>query len=108
MGILRFVNSSVIFPDSLPDSIHFKKFLILLTASCDSAHEVVDGGENGLKRMKKPDMEDKMVFKDIFRLIIKNNSVVNCVICNQILRLWMGYTIYTKVVILGLLQNKVH
>jgi hypothetical protein len=39
-----------------------------LAASCDSAHKIVGGGENGLKRMKKPDMEDKMVFKDIFGL----------------------------------------
>ncbi|GBC07937.1 hypothetical protein RclHR1_00780017 [Rhizophagus clarus] len=73
MGILRFVNSSVILPDSLPDSIHFKKFLILLAASCDSAHEVVGGGENGLKRMKKPDMEDKMVVDGLYSLYQGSN-----------------------------------
>ncbi|CAB4480178.1 ARM repeat-containing protein [Rhizophagus irregularis] len=73
MGILRFVNSSVILPDSLPDSIHFKKFLILLAASCDSSHEIVGGGENGLKRMKKPDMEDKMVVDGLYYLYQGSN-----------------------------------
>ena len=66
MGILRFVNSSMIFPDSLSNDIHFKKFLILLAASCNSAHEIVGGGEDGLKKLKKLDLEDKMVFIEIF------------------------------------------
>lgn len=61
MGILRFINSPVIFPDSLPGDIQFTKFLILLVATCDSSHEVVGGGEDGLKKMKIPDLENKEV-----------------------------------------------
>jgi hypothetical protein len=66
MGILQFVNSPVILPDSLSIDIHFKKFLILLAASCSSSHEIVGGGEDGLKKMKKLDLEDKMVFIKTF------------------------------------------
>ncbi|CAI2172736.1 418_t:CDS:10 [Funneliformis geosporum] len=67
-GVLKFINSSVILPDSLHEIIHFKKFLVLLSASCDSAHEVVRGGEDGLKRNKKPDLENKIVVDGLYSL----------------------------------------
>ncbi|CAJ0635937.1 5501_t:CDS:10 [Entrophospora sp. SA101] len=59
IGILQFVNSYVVWPDSLPNDIHFLRFLVLLVASCDSSHEVVSGGEDGLKKLKKIDLESK-------------------------------------------------
>ncbi|CAG8556325.1 12390_t:CDS:10, partial [Acaulospora morrowiae] len=68
MGILRFVNSPVIFPDSLSDDIHLARFLIFLVATCDSSHEVVDGGEDGLKKMKKPDLESRTVVNKLYSL----------------------------------------
>ncbi|CAG8816591.1 15900_t:CDS:2, partial [Gigaspora rosea] len=68
LGILRFINSSAILPDSLPEEIHFAKFLILLVASCDSFNEVIDGGEDGIKKMKKPDMEKIEVVKRLYLL----------------------------------------
>ncbi|CAG8534937.1 9628_t:CDS:10 [Funneliformis mosseae] len=68
IGILKFINSSVILPDSLHEIIHFKKFLVLLSASCDSAHEVVRGGEDGLKKNQKPDLENKIVVDGLYSL----------------------------------------
>ncbi|CAG8524233.1 10813_t:CDS:10, partial [Cetraspora pellucida] len=68
MGILRFINSPVILPDSLPEEIHLVKFLILLAASCDAFNEIVDGGEDGIKKMKRPDMENIEVVKRLYFL----------------------------------------
>ncbi|CAG8760942.1 15425_t:CDS:2, partial [Racocetra persica] len=68
LGILRFINSTVVLPDSLSEEIHLAKFLILLVASCDSVNEIVDGGEDGIKKMKRPDMENIGVVKKLYFL----------------------------------------
>ncbi|CAJ0835750.1 10586_t:CDS:10 [Entrophospora sp. SA101] len=73
IGILQFVNSYVVWPDSLPNDIHFLRFLVLLVASCDSSHEVVSGGEDGLKKLKKIDLESKKVVDGLFSLYQGSN-----------------------------------
>ncbi|CAG8551871.1 6468_t:CDS:10 [Diversispora eburnea] len=66
--LLKFINSSMIFPDSLPENIQFAKFLILLVATCDSSHEVVGGGEDGLRKLKPPNLENKEVVDGLYFL----------------------------------------
>ena len=66
-------------PDSLGETILLAKFVLFLSASCDLGHEIVDAGENGLKRINKPDLESKLV--TIFSLLFgrKNKILIQFV-----------------------------
>ncbi|KAL1918775.1 uncharacterized protein VTP21DRAFT_2797 [Calcarisporiella thermophila] len=68
LGILRFISNSSLLPDDLPDSVIIKRFCILLIGACDPSHEVLDLAEDGLKRLKKPDLEDKKTVEELYKL----------------------------------------
>ncbi|KAF9918544.1 hypothetical protein BX616_007987 [Lobosporangium transversale] len=74
IGVLRFINSTVNFPDSLPAQIHLERFIALIAASGDAYHEVSSMGEDGLKRIKAPDFENKMVIDRLYEMYQGSNK----------------------------------
>ncbi|KAG0232498.1 hypothetical protein BGW42_008118 [Actinomortierella wolfii] len=67
-GVLRFVLSATAFPDDLPLKIHTARFSVLLVATGDAYNDVSSMGEDGLKRIKLPDLEQKEVVDRLFEL----------------------------------------
>jgi proteasome component ECM29 len=65
-GVLRFVCSTTAFPDAAPALVHLERFIALIGATGDAYYEAVSMGEDGLKRIKLPDLEDKQVVDRLF------------------------------------------
>ncbi|KAJ1549267.1 hypothetical protein HK405_006790 [Cladochytrium tenue] len=65
VGILRFIQDAGIIRDEICVN---KKFLINVVAAAEQNHEVISVGENGLKRLSKPDFEDPELVKGMYRL----------------------------------------
>ncbi|KAJ3021840.1 hypothetical protein HKX48_007616 [Thoreauomyces humboldtii] len=65
LGIIRFISLS----DSVPEQANvLDKFVIYLSATGDSNHEVVSAGEDGMKRHVKPDLEQEEVVLALYAL----------------------------------------
>lgn len=60
MGLLRFLTTNGLFPESL---LPEKRFLVFLIATTDVLHEIISSGEDGLRRYVKPNLEDQNVPK---------------------------------------------
>ncbi|KAF9934512.1 hypothetical protein FBU30_001653 [Linnemannia zychae] len=72
-GALRFVCSTTSFPDALPTQVHLERFIALIAATGDAYNEVVSLGEDGLKRIKLPDLEDKSVVDRLYQMYQGSN-----------------------------------
>ncbi|KAG0238428.1 hypothetical protein BGX31_003302 [Mortierella sp. GBA43] len=73
-GVLRFISSTTVFPDVLSERIHLERFIALIGAIGDPYHEVSGMAEDGLKRIKQPDLEDKIVVTRIYQLYQGTNK----------------------------------
>ncbi|KAG0252530.1 hypothetical protein DFQ27_008011 [Actinomortierella ambigua] len=74
LGVLRFVLSTSTFPDDLAPKIHTARFILLLAATGDVYNEVSSLGDDGLKRIKQPDLEQKGVVDQLFELYQGSNN----------------------------------
>ncbi|KAF9207217.1 hypothetical protein BGZ49_000941 [Haplosporangium sp. Z 27] len=72
-GTLRFICSTTAFPDSLPLKVHLERFIALIAATGDAYHEVASMGDDGLKRIKQSDLEDKTVVDRLYQLYQGSN-----------------------------------
>ncbi|KAF9191921.1 hypothetical protein BGZ51_006479 [Haplosporangium sp. Z 767] len=72
-GALRFICSTTAFPDALPTQVHLERFIALIAATGDAYNEVVSMGEDGLKRLKLPDLEEKQVVDRIYQMYQGSN-----------------------------------
>ncbi|KAF9128817.1 hypothetical protein BGW39_004708 [Mortierella sp. 14UC] len=72
-GVSRFICSTTSFPDALPTQVHLERFVALIAATGDAYNEVVSMGEDGLKRIKMPDLEDKVVVDRLFQMYQGSN-----------------------------------
>ncbi|KAF9912670.1 hypothetical protein EC991_009406 [Linnemannia zychae] len=72
-GVSRFICSTTSFPDALPTQVHLERFVALIAATGDAYNEVVSMGEDGLKRIKLPDLEDKVVVDRLFQMYQGSN-----------------------------------
>ena len=72
-GALRFICSPTAFPDSLPLQVHLERFIALIAATGDAYYEASSMGEDGLKRIKLPDLEDKMVVDRLYQMYQGSN-----------------------------------
>ncbi|KAF9960381.1 hypothetical protein BGZ65_012418, partial [Modicella reniformis] len=72
-GVLRFVSSTTVFPDSLSAEIHLERFIALIAATGDAYNEVSGPGEDALKRIKQPDLEDKTVVNRLYQMYQGSN-----------------------------------
>ncbi|KAG0371099.1 hypothetical protein BGZ54_000043 [Gamsiella multidivaricata] len=73
-GAVRFICSPTAFPDSLPLQVHLERFVALIAATGDAYNDVSGMGEDGLKRIKLPDLEDKMVIDRIYEMYQGSNK----------------------------------
>lgn len=62
------------FPDSLPVHVHLERFIALIAATGDAYHEVSGMGEDALKRIKLPDLEEKAVVNRIYQMYQGSNN----------------------------------
>ncbi|CAO3572429.1 unnamed protein product [Mortierella alpina] len=67
-GALRFICSTTAFPDALPTEVHLERFVALIGATGDAYSEAVNMGEDGLKRLKLPDLEEKKVVDRLYQM----------------------------------------
>ncbi|GJJ74422.1 proteasome component ECM29 [Entomortierella parvispora] len=67
-GALRFICSTTAFPDALPLPVQLERFIAMIAATGDSYYEASSMGEDGLKRTKLPDLEDKLVVDRLFQM----------------------------------------
>ncbi|KAK3816198.1 MAG: proteasome stabiliser-domain-containing protein [Benniella sp.] len=74
LGALRFICSTTVFPDSLPVHVHLERFIALIAATGDAYHEVSGMGEDALKRIKLPDLEEKAVVNRIYQMYQGSNN----------------------------------
>ncbi|KAF9277423.1 hypothetical protein BGZ68_009310 [Mortierella alpina] len=72
-GALRFICSTTAFPDALPTFVHLERFVALIGATGDAYSEAVNMGEDGLKRLKLPDLEDKKVVDRLYQMYQGSN-----------------------------------
>ncbi|KAG0376841.1 hypothetical protein BGX24_007138 [Mortierella sp. AD032] len=72
-GALRFICSTTSFPDALPAQVHLERFVALIAATGDAYNEAVSMGEDGLKRIKMPDLEDKTVVDRLYQMYQGSN-----------------------------------
>ncbi|KAF9401765.1 hypothetical protein BGX21_000669 [Mortierella sp. AD011] len=72
-GALRFICSTTAFPDSLPAKVHLERFIALIAATGDAYHEASSMGDDGLKRIKQPDLEDKAVIDRLYQMYQGSN-----------------------------------
>ncbi|KAG0080886.1 hypothetical protein BGZ90_010926 [Linnemannia elongata] len=72
-GALRFVCSTTSFPDALPTQVHLERFIALIAATGDAYNEAVNMGEDGLKRIKLPDLEEKTVVDRLYQMYQGSN-----------------------------------
>ncbi|KAF9155982.1 hypothetical protein BG015_007778 [Linnemannia schmuckeri] len=72
-GALRFVCSTTSFPDALSTQVHLERFIALIAATGDAYNEAVSMGEDGLKRIKLPDLEDKTVVDRLYQMYQGSN-----------------------------------
>lgn len=61
------------FPDEALAQVHLERFIALLAATGDAYHEVSGMGDDGLKRIKQPDLEDKTVVNRIYQMYQGSN-----------------------------------
>ncbi|KAG0347308.1 hypothetical protein BG005_000251 [Podila minutissima] len=73
-GVLRFICSTTAFPDAAPALVHLERFIALIGATGDAYYEAVSMGEDGLKRIKLPDLEDKQVVDRLFLMCQGSNK----------------------------------
>lgn len=73
-GVLRFICSTTAFPDAALALVHLERFIALIGATGDAYHEAVSMGEDGLKRIKLPDLEDKQVVDRLFLMYQGSNK----------------------------------
>ncbi|KAG0093814.1 hypothetical protein BGZ92_001559 [Podila epicladia] len=73
-GVLRFISSTTAFPDAAPALVHLERFIALIGATGDAYYEAVSMGEDGLKRIKLPDLEDKQVVDRLFLMYQGSNK----------------------------------
>ncbi|KAF9434869.1 hypothetical protein BGZ76_007269 [Entomortierella beljakovae] len=73
LGAARFVCSTTSFPDSLPSNVHLERFIALIAATGDAYHEVAGIGEDGVKRIKQSDLEDKLVVDRLYEMYQGSN-----------------------------------
>ncbi|KAJ3206273.1 hypothetical protein HDU67_008289 [Dinochytrium kinnereticum] len=67
LGLAKFLQLLTVIPDKLYAN---DRFLIFVISSADANHELVSAGEDALKRMPKPDLEDEAVIKGLFTLYL--------------------------------------
>ncbi|KAF9112407.1 hypothetical protein BGX27_003449 [Mortierella sp. AM989] len=72
-GTLRFICSTTAFPDTLPSKVHLERFIALIAATGDAYYEVSSMGEDGLKRIKQSDLEDKAVVDRLYQMYQGSN-----------------------------------
>ncbi|KAF9962710.1 hypothetical protein BGZ70_007955 [Mortierella alpina] len=72
-GVLRFICSTTAFPDALPTEVHLERFVALIGATGDAYSEAVNMGEDGLKRLKLPDLEEKRVVYRLYQMYQGSN-----------------------------------
>ncbi|KAF9098763.1 hypothetical protein BGX23_005338 [Mortierella sp. AD031] len=72
-GALRFICSTTSFPDALSIQVHLERFIALIAATGDAYNEAVSMGEDGLKRIKLPDLEDKSVVDRLYQMYQGSN-----------------------------------
>ncbi|KAG0278438.1 hypothetical protein BGZ95_004007 [Linnemannia exigua] len=72
-GALRFICSTTSFPDALSAQVHLERFVALIAATGDAYNEAVSMGEDGLKRIKLPDLEDKSVVDRLYQMYQGSN-----------------------------------
>ncbi|KAI1309120.1 hypothetical protein EDD11_004131 [Mortierella claussenii] len=72
-GVLRFISSTTAFPDALPAQVHLERFIALIAATGDAYYEASSMGEDGLKRIKLPDLEDKLVVDRLYQMYQGSN-----------------------------------
>ncbi|KAF9951012.1 hypothetical protein BGZ72_007436, partial [Mortierella alpina] len=72
-GALRFICSTTAFPDALPTLVHLERFVALISATGDAYSEAVNMGEDGLKRLKLPDLEEKKVVERLYQMYQGSN-----------------------------------
>ncbi|KAF9574748.1 hypothetical protein EC968_005534 [Mortierella alpina] len=72
-GALRFICSTTAFPDALPPLVHLERFVALIGATGDAYSEAVNMGEDGLKRLKLPDLEEKTVVDRLYQMYQGSN-----------------------------------
>ncbi|KAF9430239.1 hypothetical protein BGZ94_007776 [Podila epigama] len=73
-GALRFICSTTSFPDASPSVVHLERFIALIGATGDAYNEVATMGEDGLKRLTLPDMENKQVVDRLFLMYQGSNK----------------------------------
>ncbi|KAG0202738.1 hypothetical protein BGX28_004843 [Mortierella sp. GBA30] len=73
-GALRFICSTTTFPDALSTAVHLERFVALIAATGDAYNEAVSMGEDGLKRLKLPDLEEKMATDRLYQLYQGSNK----------------------------------
>ncbi|KFH67585.1 hypothetical protein MVEG_06317 [Podila verticillata NRRL 6337] len=73
-GVLRFICSTTAFPDAAPTLVHLERFIALIGATGDAYYEAASMGEDGLKRIKLPDLEDKQVVDRLFLMFQGSNK----------------------------------
>lgn len=71
---MRFVCSTTSFPDALPNQVHLERFIALIAATGDAYNEAVSMGEDGLKRIKLPDLEEKSVVDRLYQMYQGSNK----------------------------------
>jgi proteasome component ECM29 len=57
----------------LSTQVHLERFIALIAATGDAYNEVVGLGEDGLKRIKLPDLEDRVVVDRLFQMYQGSN-----------------------------------
>ncbi|KAG0050379.1 hypothetical protein BGZ83_004844 [Gryganskiella cystojenkinii] len=72
-GALRFICSTTAFPDALPLPVQLERFIALIAATGDSYYEASSMGEDGLKRIKMPDLEEKLVVDRLYQMFQGSN-----------------------------------
>ncbi|KAF9547279.1 hypothetical protein EC957_008628 [Mortierella hygrophila] len=73
-GALRFICSTTSFPDALPAQVHLERFIALIAATGDAYNEAVSMGEDGLKRIKLPDLEEKSTIDRLYQMYQGSNK----------------------------------
>ncbi|KAG0331256.1 hypothetical protein BG004_001755, partial [Podila humilis] len=73
-GVLRFISSTTAFPDAASAAVHLERFIALIGATGDSYYEASSMGEDGLKRIKLPDLENKQVVDRLFLMYQGSNK----------------------------------